>query len=417
MSLRVQKSAPRVRFSIFLRCAAIVAIASALVATTIVISSLRQSTDLALDGLRAKAEALVQSKAAPAGGAIRYGRSEAIGADLDRLIESEGGAATAALVADAEGRILLERGPEASALAAELAALSVAAMSSGQATSAQDGLLVAHPVPFGEEGTIVGAVAVAWSPEPLMASITRAKLRMLGLSAVIFVIAMAGGIVYVKYTVARPLRSVGRAMKTVVGGGYDIEIPQTDRRDEIGLIARDLEYFRGMMSDASEATRAALFQSAAFRSSSAPMVLADADMRITHTNAAYDGLARDNESEFRKLFPDFAADHLVGQSVDIFHKDANRNRRMVMNRGALPMSTDIHVGRLILQLRINGIEGDGGAIAGYVVEWSDVTVQRRDAAVLRGLEARQIGIQFDRDQTFDTGNAQLVALVGEGGLP
>ena len=78
------------------------------------------------------------------------------------------------------------------------------------------------------------------------------------------------------------------------------------------------------------------------------------------------------------------------------------------------MSTDLRLGRRIMQLRVNGIMGEDGALAGYVVEWADVTVQRRDAAVLKGLEARQIGIQFDADMTLASGNAQLAALVGEG---
>ncbi|MCU0855643.1 MAG: methyl-accepting chemotaxis protein, partial [Rhodobacteraceae bacterium] len=83
--------------------------------------------------------------------------------------------------------------------------------------------------------------------------------------------------------------------------------------------------------------------------------------------------------------------------------------------GALPMSSDIRVGSRIMQLRINGIEDAEGAVAGYVVEWADVTVQRRDAAVLRGLEARQIGMQFGPDWVFGAGNAQLAAVAGDTG--
>ena len=417
MTTGATRSQPRVRLSIFARCALIVAASTAIVATILTVSSFRYTKQLAHDGLRAKAEAVTRSIAAPAGGAIRFGRIDTVEAELERLFAAEAGGAVAAIVLGSRGEVLSASGPASDRFSAELTALAEQAVSSGQASRAGQGLLVAHPVAFGEENVIVGAIAVAWSPETALAAIARARLQIIALAAAVFAAVVAGGAFYLRQSIARPLRTVGRAMKTVVGGRYDIDVPETGRQDEIGLMARDVEYFRGVMADASDATRAALFQGAAFRSSSAPMVLADTDFRITLTNAAFDGLATENEREFRQIFPDFAADRLVGMSVDIFHRDVDRNRDMVAVPGALPMSSDIRVGQRIMQLRINGIEDGEGTLAGYVVEWGDVTVQRRDAAVLRGLEARQIGLQFDADLKVSAGNARLAALTGEADLP
>jgi methyl-accepting chemotaxis protein len=416
-SMHRKNTPSRVRFSIFLRCALVVAASTAVVAGILTASDFRQSRDLAQEGLRQKAEAVMRSIAGPAGGAIRFGRTGALEAELDRLFRTEGGAVTAARVSGADGQVLLEAGAEAESHGPALADLAAEAVAAGARAASGDGLLIAHPVTYGEEGTVVGTVAVAWSADPIMAAIRQSQLRTLGLAAVVFVLVLAAGTFYLQRSVTRPLRRVGRAMKSVVGGQYDIEIPETGRTDEIGLMSRDLEYFRGLMAGASEATRAAMFQSAAFRSSSAAMVLADRDFRITQTNGAFEALASTQAEEFRRLFPDFAPGRLVGQSVDIFHTDASRNRGMVMDKGALPMSTDIRIGRQIMQLRINGIEDEGGGIAGYVVEWADVTVQRRDAAVLKGLEARQIGMQFDAGMTFVAGNMQLAALVGQAAQP
>jgi methyl-accepting chemotaxis protein len=416
-SMPGSKNPSRVRFSIFLRCALAVAISSALVAGTLTVSSFGQSSEIAREGLQAKAEAVIEAIAAPAGGAIRFGRTEALEGELLRLIETEAGAIVSLRVKGADAQVLVEAGSEDAAFDAALAELASEAMATGLPAASPDGLLIAHPVAFGEDATVVGAVAAAWSAEPILAELWRSNVRTLGFAATVFVLALAGSAFFIQRSVTHPLRRVGRAMKSVVGGSHDIEIPETGRADEIGLMARDLEYFRGIMANASDATRAALFQSAAFRSSSAPMVLADSEFRITQTNGAFDLLARENEGEFRKVFPDFSPDRLVGQSVDIFHRDATRNRRMVMNDGALPMSTDIRIGSRIMQLRVNGINGEDGARAGYVVEWADVTMQRRDAAVLKGLEARQIGIQFDADMTFAAGNAQFGALLGQAAPP
>lgn len=417
MTPGVTPSRPRVRFSIFARCALIVAASTAIVAALLTWSSFRFTTELAYDGLRGKAYAVTQSIAATAGGALRFGRIEVVETELERLFEREAGVAVAAVVVSSDGAVLTATGPEGGLFGAELAALAERAASGGMKAVSANGLLVAQPVTFGEDQAIVGAIAVAWSSREIRESIAEARLRILVMAAGVFAGVVAGGALYLRQSLGNPLRAVGRAMKTVVGGRYDIDIPETGRSDEIGLMARDVEYFRGMMADASSAMRATLFQGAAFRSSSAAMVLADVDFRITHTNAAYDRLAAENESEFRRIFPDFAADRLVGTSVDIFHRDRDRNRRMVMEPGALPMSSDIRIGHQIMQLRINGVEDESGGIVGYVVEWADVTVQRRDAAVLRGLEARQIGIQFDAEMQFAEGNAQLKTLLGDGGAP
>ena len=412
-----QNAANRVRFSIFLRSALVVAVSTALVTTVLAMSSARDQAALAMEGLRAKAEAVTRSIAAPAGGAIRFGRTEALAAEIDRLFETEAGLVRAARVSGTDGAALLEAGPDAQAQAGALATLSTEAAATGAPATSPDGLLIAYPVRFGEDGTVVGTLAMAWSSDPVMAELRQSKLRTLALAATVFALVLAGGAFYLQRTVTQPLRRVGRAMKTVVGGSYDIEIPERGRGDEIGLMARDLEFFRGMMADASVATRSALFESAAFRASSAAMALADRDLRITHVNAAYEKLAREHEAEFRKLYPDFAADGLVGRSVDIFHKDAARNRHMLTEPATLPMSSDIRIGSRLMQLQINGIAGDDGALAGYVVEWADVTVQRRDAAVLKGLEARQIGLQFDEAMTVTAGNARLTEVLGATGLP
>jgi methyl-accepting chemotaxis protein len=198
----------------------------------------------------------------------------------------------------------------------------------------------------------------------------------------------------------------------VVGGDYGITIPQTGRRDEIGLMARDIEYLRGMLSEASDATKAALFQSAAFRSSSAAMILADRHFNITMINSAFESLLRDNAADFRATFPDMDPASLIGRNIDVFHGNPERNRTMVLEPGALPMRTDVRIASRVMQLSIDGIPDAQGATVGYVLEWSDVTDIRRDAAVLKGLEMRQVGLRFTPDWVFESGSGQFEALAG-----
>jgi methyl-accepting chemotaxis protein len=411
MTTATQRSKPRVRFSIFARCALITAVATGVVAATILVSSFRATTDLAYDGLRAKAEAVTRAIAAPAGGAIRFGRTETIDTELRRLLGAEDGAAVAALVVDASGQTLLAEGEEAGTLSATLAAVAREAITTGTTTS--DGFIVAQPVTFGESNAIVGAVAIAWSPDEALATISDSKLGILALGLGVLVAALAAGVFYLQSSVTRPLRDVGRAMKNVVSGRYDTAIPAMGRGDEIGLMARDLDYFRGMMEQAAAATKAAMFQSAAFKSSRAAMLLADRDFNITLTNDAFDQILRDGADDFREALPGVDLANLAGRSIDVFHRDPDRNRRMLTAPGALPMDTDIRIGKSVHQLRVNAVHDETGEIAGYVIEWTDVTAARREAAVLRGLEATQVGLRFSESWAFVEGSGQFAATGGD----
>ena len=413
MTLPAKRSKPRVRFSIFARCALITFVSSAVAAATISVLSFRATTELAYAGLRAKAEAVTKAIAAPAGGAIRFGRMEPLDEEFRRLLEMEGGEAVAAIVLDAEGRVLLEKGPGIADLGAALTARAEQALSGEAIAVSPDDTLIAVPVAFGETGTIVGAVGVAWSSDSALAFVRNSKIRTLTIAGVVLLASLAGGVFYLQRSVTRPLRDVGRAMKNVVSGRYDATIPCRDRGDEIGLMAKDLEYFRGMMEAASEATKAAMFQSAAFRSSRAAMLLADRDFNITATNSAFDQILEEQAEDFRQQMPGVDLANIVGRNIDVFHRNPTRNRKMLTAPGALPMVTDIGIGQNVHQLRVNGVRDEAGEIAGYVIEWTDVTTVRRDAAVLRGLEATQMGLRFSETWAFVEGSGQIAAAGGD----
>ena len=65
-------------------------------------------------------------------------------------------------------------------------------------------------------------------------------------------------------SISRPLDAVGQAMVRVGQREYGLTVPAIDRGDEVGQIARTLETFRGDLCAAEEASRVALFKSAAF---------------------------------------------------------------------------------------------------------------------------------------------------------
>jgi len=398
-----------IKLSIFARCALLIAATAIILVATMSVQSSKLVTKVAVSGVVDKANVVNRFLSAQSAGGIRFGRSEPVSDVLTSARDLSEGLMTGALAVDRDAAIVASVTVGADD-ADRFVAIARDAMKTGTTAASGDGLLRADPIVFGAEREIIGAVATRWSAETILAGTRASKRAILTVAGVTLAVALAASVLLLRHTVSTPIRRVGAAMKQVVSGDHDLAIPDTDRNDEIGLIARDLEYFRGMMSSASEATKSAVFQRAAFRSSSTAMILADKDFRITLTNAAFDALAHENASGFRELHPGFSTEDLVGQSVDIFHRNAARARGLVSEPGTRPMSSDIRVGARIMAIGINAIHDNDGEIAGYVAEWADVTDIRRDAAALAGLEAKQVRIQFDDSWTLAGGNAQFDAL-------
>ena len=84
---------------------------------------------------------------------------------------------------------------------------------------------------------------------------------------------------------------------------------------------------------------------------------------------------------------------------------------MMAAPGALPMTSDIRIGRGIHQLKIAEIR-DGGEVAGYVVEWVEVTKERLYSAVMKGLEISQVGMKFDGAWTLVEASGRFEAVTG-----
>ena len=69
------------------------------------------------------------------------------------------------------------------------------------------------------------------------------------------------------------------------------------------------------------------------------------------------------------------ADQLLGQSIDIFHKNPSHQRRMLADPNNLPHSTLIRLGDETLALNVAAIRGNDGEYLGPLLSWNVVTNQ------------------------------------------
>lgn len=114
----------------------------------------------------------------------------------------------------------------------------------------------------------------------------------------------------------------------------------------------------------------------ALNKASTNVMIADNDLQIIFMNDTVQHMMRSNEAELRKVLPNFDASRLIGQNIDVFHKNPSHQRGLL---AALRTSyrTQIQVGSLHFGLNANPIVDHSGNRIGTVVEWFDRTAEVR----------------------------------------
>lgn len=126
--------------------------------------------------------------------------------------------------------------------------------------------------------------------------------------------------------------------------------------------------------------KAAQLQGAIDQSGTANMMI-DRDLNITYFNESTLKLLKHHEQAFKSIWPVFSADKefLMGQCIDMFHKNPAHQRKILSDASNLPWQADIAIGELTMQLNITGIIDLTGNYIGCSLEWQDVTEVRQKA--------------------------------------
>ena len=148
---------------------------------------------------------------------------------------------------------------------------------------------------------------------------------------------------------------------------------------------------RATMQSASQASVANERVVQALNKASTNVMIADNGNNIIFMNDTVQGMMQRNESELRKVLPQFNARNLIGQNIDVFHKNP-AHQRGLLSALKTTHATQIQVGSLHFGLTANPILDSSGNRLGTVVEWFDRTaevgVEREVASVV---EAAAVG--------------------------
>ena len=105
---------------------------------------------------------------------------------------------------------------------------------------------------------------------------------------------------------------------------------------------------------------------------SSSVMVADNDLNIIYMNEAADDLMNDVESDLRKDLSAFNAKKLIGQNIDVFHKNPAHQRGLLKTLSGTH-NAEFVVGGRTMAFVANPVFNESGERLGTAVEWSDRT--------------------------------------------
>ena len=145
----------------------------------------------------------------------------------------------------------------------------------------------------------------------------------------------------------------------------------------------------------------------------ANVMMADAKLNITYMNASVRELMQEAEADLKVELPQFNAKNLVGQNIDIFHKNPKHQRGMLAGLTKTHKAT-IKVGKRAFDLIVNPIK-ENGKIVNFVVEWADASARLLNLDYNNQMEAIsrvQAIISFTPAGEIITANENFLNAVG-----
>ena len=147
---------------------------------------------------------------------------------------------------------------------------------------------------------------------------------------------------------------------------------------------------------------------------SSNVMIADNDWRIVYINEALKHFLGEAEQAIQTELPDFSVDRLVGRSINVFHREPERQNALIAGLQAAH-GTTIKVGGVHFDLRAKPIFDGNGTRAGTSVEWGDAEFRTQNAvykAQSDAISRSNAVISFEPDGTILDANENFLNATG-----
>jgi methyl-accepting chemotaxis protein len=173
-----------------------------------------------------------------------------------------------------------------------------------------------------------------------------------------------------RFTLFSPLGKLLKSAKLLSEQEYDEQVPYTHRADEIGQLAKTLDALRISAGEAFKLKKMV---------DDLPLNIITADahneFKITYANNIAKETLRSLQSHI-SVNPD----NMIGTSIDVFHKDPARIRKLLQDPSNLPHTARIKVGPETIEQQVSAMLDKKGNYIGPVLAWSIVTKSEKLAS-------------------------------------
>lgn len=237
--------------SIYTKCLWITAMTTLVVATLLSAQNFGVSERIARESIIDLGATNTANTAKVIGGAVRFQKTDDITLQITQLLDASNGRANAAVVINQKGEVLASLVSDGGDVAA-LTRTAKDALTTRGSSPASDALNIAIPVNFGQDGEAVGVLAVSWTAAPILARLKSEKIRTLMVSALALAVMLALSTYLLQRILGRPLQRLEAAVQSVANGDYNVVIADTERSDEIGKLAHNLDQMRDGLAEAKQ---------------------------------------------------------------------------------------------------------------------------------------------------------------------
>lgn len=182
--------------------------------------------------------------------------------------------------------------------------------------------------------------------------------------------------------------------KRVASGDTDIGLPVISNKNSVvGAMAAMIESIKAGLLVANENFRI----KEALNATSSNVMMADVNRNIIYMNRAVTAMLREAEADLRKALPHFSVDKIIGNTMDIFHRNPSHQSDLLANLRSTYVGNIVITGRSF-RLIANPIFSDSGERLGSVVEWIDrtkeVAAEHEMSRILGALETTTTNVMI-----------------------
>lgn len=215
------------------------------------------------------------------------------------------------------------------------------------------------------------------------------------LLSVLFVVSATIGTLIVLSLKSSTHRLIG-FFEEISNGNFALNF-NTDRKDEMGVLERELARLNTQLAASSEVAIEASRVKQALDSSTTCFMMSNSDREIVYMNDAVYNMLKKCEASIRKDLPQFNVETLIGTRIDSFHHNPAHQHKV------LDQLKGVHVARLELggysfKLNINPIRDEQGNDLGNSVEWIDMTEifeeEKRVTRILQALDSASTNVMI-----------------------